>query len=160
MTIKILLSGDGGQGIQTIADIICQTAFKKGLNASMVANYGLEQRGGVSLSFIQLSDKEIVYAKFAQADLVLIMSDQAHERVKKHINKKTKILRVADFSEEIKQKNIKTHNLNIFFLGKLTELLEKKKIILRADVETQLKQKLSHKSGWEEIQKTFVSVFK
>jgi hypothetical protein len=87
------------------------------------------------------------------------MSDQARERIKKHINKKTKILRSRDFTEEIKEQNIKTQNLNIFLLGKLVILLEKQKIISREEIANQLKQKLGHKIGWEDIQNNFTLAF-
>ena len=54
MIIKILLSGDGGQGIQLMSDLICRAAIQRGFFVSHMPNYGLEQRGGVSLAFIQI----------------------------------------------------------------------------------------------------------
>jgi len=80
MHLKFLLAGDGGQGIQTIADIICKAVFEAGHYVSFIPNFGLEQRGGVSLAFIQMSDQEIGYPKFTKPDILLIMSEQARER--------------------------------------------------------------------------------
>ena len=74
MNIKILLSGDGGQGIQLISNMICAAAFQNDLHVTSIPNYGLEQRGCVSLNFIQVSDKKIVYPKFTKPYILLIMS--------------------------------------------------------------------------------------
>ena len=45
MILKILLAGDGGQGIQSISDLLAQASFANGLNITQIPNYGLEQRG-------------------------------------------------------------------------------------------------------------------
>src|SRR3989339_1633609 len=85
MNIKILLSGDGGQGIQLLADIICVAAFQNNLHVSFIPNYGLEQRGGGSLAYLKISDKEIGYPRFTNPDILLIMSEQARERTKNYV---------------------------------------------------------------------------
>jgi 2-oxoglutarate ferredoxin oxidoreductase subunit gamma len=46
---KIIIAGEGGQGIQTIAHAFARAAFLDDLNVSFMPNYGVEQRGGVSL---------------------------------------------------------------------------------------------------------------
>ena len=51
--IKILIAGEGGQGVQTISKVLTETAYHKGLEISFVPNYGVEQRGGVSLGYIK-----------------------------------------------------------------------------------------------------------
>jgi len=53
--MNILLAGDGGQGIQTMAYVISQVIFDdKKFNISLIPNYGLEQRGGVSMVFLKI----------------------------------------------------------------------------------------------------------
>jgi len=39
--IKILIAGEGGQGVQTISKILTETAYHKGLEVSFVPNYGV-----------------------------------------------------------------------------------------------------------------------
>lgn len=153
--IKILLAGDGGQGIQTIADVICRTTFEKGLNVTHIPNYGLEQRGGVSLAFIQISDKEIVYPKFTKPDILLVMSEQADERTTQYRYEEIKILDIKNYKQMLSEKNIKSQNYNIFFLGVLAKILEDKKICSTEEIFKLLEKKLSLKPNWEEGRQAF-----
>ncbi|MFA6424107.1 MAG: 2-oxoacid:acceptor oxidoreductase family protein [Candidatus Magasanikbacteria bacterium] len=150
MILKILIAGDGGQGVQTIADLICKTAFKKDYQVSHIPNYGLEQRGGVSLAFIQISDEKIGYPKFSTPDVLVVMSDQARERAKQYLGSGI-LLDVSDFKSEIENKKINPQNLNIFFLTLLAKILEEKNIVSTKDLYTTLEDKLGKKSNWEEI---------
>jgi len=155
MLLKLLLSGDGGQGVQAVADIISQAVLKSGLEIMSIPNYGLEQRGGISLVFIKISDKEISYPKFTTPDLLLILSDQARLRTKQYQQSETKILDAKDYQEILKKENIRTQSLNIFFLGILSKILSDQKICSIEDVKMQLEKKLSKKLGWEENLKAF-----
>ena len=100
MTFKILLAGDGGQGIQLIADAISEGVFLKNWFVTSVSNYGLEQRGGVSLNFVIISDRPIGYPKFKKPDVLLLMSEQARERTIDHRSKVTKILDYKKYQEK------------------------------------------------------------
>lgn len=161
MRLKLLLAGDGGQGIQTIADIICNAAFNKGLHVSFIPNYGLEQRGGVSLAFIQISDKEIGYPKFIKSDIMLVMSEQARERTKRYWDiKDIKIFDIRYYKEILAQKNIQALNQNIFFLGVLAKELEEREIYKFEELHKSLEVKLSKKFNWEENRRAFEIGFK
>ncbi len=150
MLKRILLAGDGGQGVQTIADILCKTAFASGLQVSFIPNYGLEQRGGVSLAFIKISDKKIVYPKFTEADVLLIMSDLSRERTKRYV-KKTRVVDVADLKDQTV--NVKKQSLNVFCLGVVSGILSE---VLGADtIKKIMEEKLGNKSGWEENLEAF-----
>lgn len=155
MLLKLLLAGDGGQGIQTMAEIICQAAFEKGWQVTHIPNYGLEQRGGVSLSFIQISDLSISYPKFTRPDILLVMSKQAQERTKQQQNSGSKILNLENYSLDLKENNILPQNYNVFFLGVLSKIFEKKEIITKEDVFNLIEEKLSKKFNWEENKKAF-----
>ncbi len=155
MNTKILLSGDGGQGIQLIANMICQSAFASDFHVTSIPNYGLEQRGGVSLNFIQISDKKIVYPKFTKPDIILIMSAQAEERVEGYKNSECRILNMSDYVEKLKENNILKQSYNIFFLGLISKILEEKDIIKKEDIFKLLENKLSSKPGWEENKKAW-----
>ncbi len=155
--LKILLAGDGGQGIQLLADIICRAAIDKGLYATSIPNYGLEQRGGVSLSFVQISAKEIIYPKFTKPDILLIMSEQARERTKKHQFAETKIIDIDDFKKKMDNAGVAIKSQNVFFLGMLVKVLFEMNFCERATVEKLLEKKLGAKLGWEENKKAFAN---
>jgi len=155
MNLKILLSGDGGQGIQLISDLLAQAAFANGLYISQIPNYGLEQRGGVSLSFLIISDKEVAYPKFTKPDIMLVMSEQALERTKQFEHLEVKKLEVKKFSEIFESNNILPSSYNIFFLGLLTKILAEKGILKKEEVYKLLEKKLSTKANWEENTKAF-----
>ncbi len=155
MMLKILLSGDGGQGVQTIADVLSQAVLKSGLEIMSIPNYGLEQRGGISLVFIKISDKEIGYPKFTTPDILLILSDQARMRTEQYQQSETKIIDVKEYKEKLLQTGVRLQSFNIFFLGLLAKILIDKKACALSDVEILLEKKLSKKLGWEENKKAF-----
>lgn len=151
MIFKILIAGDGGQGVQTIADIICRTAFVKGLEVTHIPNYGLEQRGGASLSFIQISDVKIGYPKFSQADLVVVLSNQGRDRSGQYRKDDTQTIDVKDFKDELENKKINLQNLNIFLLCLMAKTFEEKNIFTATELYQQVEEKFSNKSNWEDI---------
>lgn len=155
MLLKILLAGDGGQGIQTIADIICRLAFENDFQVTMIPNYGLEQRGGVSLAYIKISDEAIVYPKFSRPDVLLIMSAQARARTAAYQVKDVKILDVENYEEIFAKENISLSSRNVFFLGAFAKILAKEKFGSEEHAGRLLEAKLSKKPNWEENKKAF-----
>jgi len=155
MNIKILLAGDGGQGIQTIANLLTATAFDNDFYVSDIPNFGLEQRGGVSLAYLQINKQEITYPKFTAPDILLIMSDQALQRTPQYQKTAVKILNLTDFEEKLKSNKILKQSYNIFFLGLLGGLLAKQGFIKLNKLEKLLAKKLSEKPSWEENKKAF-----
>ena len=151
--MNILLSGDGGQGIQLLSDLLCRACFNKDWQISHIPNYGLEQRGGVSLAYIKISDKAIVYPKFSTPDILMILSEQARERTKDYQLEGVNILDVKDYLEKLK--DVPAQSYNIFFLGLLSKMLEEKNIVSSKDIFSLLEAKLSSKPGWEENKKAF-----
>ena len=94
--IKILFTGEGGQGVQTIAKILTKAAFLSGRKTTYLPNYGVEQRGGVSLAFVQICecevkhkscDCDIGFPKFNKADILLNLRERAIERTKRYVKK-------------------------------------------------------------------------
>lgn len=154
MLLKILLAGDGGQGIQLISDLLTQASFVNGFFVSQIPNYGLEQRGGVSLSFLIISDQEISYPKFTKPDILLVMSEQARKRME---NYESGIISydVVDFVEKLSGQKIEKVSYNIFFLGLIAKLLEEKNILKIKQVFELLEKKLSKKANWELNQQAF-----
>jgi len=89
---RILLAGEGGQGVQTIAKILIKAAYQSGKKVAYMPNFGVEQRGGVSLAFVQVADDKIVYPKFQNADVAVILAHRAIPRIAQHITKDTLIM--------------------------------------------------------------------
>lgn len=85
-TIKMALAGEGGQGVQSVAGILVEAAYDDGKEALYIPNFGVEQRGGVSVAYCQISDDVIGSPKFRYADLVIALSDRAVRRTKRYVN--------------------------------------------------------------------------
>jgi 2-oxoglutarate ferredoxin oxidoreductase subunit gamma len=110
---KIIIAGEGGQGVQSIAHILTNSAFASGLNVSFMPNYGVEQRGGVSLGFIQLGNGVIGFPKFAKADILLVMCERAIARTKQYIGTETLYIYDSDQIEKSELGSIHAQKLGI-----------------------------------------------
>ena len=89
---KIIVAGEGGQGVQTIAKLLNRAAYDKGFKVAYIPNYGVEQRGGVSVAFVQIQDKQIIYPKFKHGDLVVILSERSVERTWRYVGPETIVI--------------------------------------------------------------------
>lgn len=89
--IKILLAGEGGQGVQSIAEILAAAANHSQKEALYIPNFGVEQRGGISMAYLQLTDseKKIGAPKFEIADFLVALSSRALARTRHHAGKDT-----------------------------------------------------------------------
>lgn len=87
--VKIVIAGEGGQGVQSIADILAEAGNEEGLEALYIPNFGIEQRGGVSVAFVQIADNLIGSPKFEKGDVVVALSERAVNRVKCHVGMNT-----------------------------------------------------------------------
>jgi 2-oxoglutarate ferredoxin oxidoreductase subunit gamma len=90
--IKILLTGEGGQGIQTIAKVLTDAATNSGHNVSYIPSFGVEQRGTPSTAFITFSKTEINYPRFNVADYVVILQERAIHVAKEYISPNSKVI--------------------------------------------------------------------
>jgi len=155
MAYKILLAGDGGQGIQVLADVICRSAFHIGHEVTHIPNYGLEQRGGVSLAFIQIGHEKINYPKFHDPDLLLLLSPQAKERTQEYQKEAAESFWVEDYKEKLNTLAIKPTSYNIFFLGIILKKLVEKKLVDFGHAKEILSSRLGGKPNWPENEKAF-----
>jgi 2-oxoglutarate ferredoxin oxidoreductase subunit gamma len=110
---KILIAGEGGQGIQSMAHILSGAAFKDGKMVTYLPNFGIEQRGGVSLAFIQISDNTISFPKFQEADILVILTERAIKRVDSYIGKNTVIMFDNSLIDEDSLKDFRTEKVAI-----------------------------------------------
>ncbi len=90
--IKILLAGEGGQGIQTIAKALAYAAVDAGSECSYIPAFGVEQRGTPSVAFITVDKNEIRYPRFDVADFVIILQKRAVSAVVDYISPNTKVI--------------------------------------------------------------------
>ncbi len=95
--LKLIIAGEGGQGIQTIADTFAMAADHEGDNATYIPNFGVEQRGGVSLAFVQISEiRPIGFPKFEKADILVLLCERAIERTRQYITSNTILIYDSD----------------------------------------------------------------
>lgn len=90
--LKIAVAGEGGQGVQALAEVLALAAYRAGLNALYIPNFGIEQRGGVSLAFVQISSEAIGAPKFLRADLVAALSPRSLRRSERYLGSETIVL--------------------------------------------------------------------
>jgi 2-oxoglutarate ferredoxin oxidoreductase subunit gamma len=90
--MNILIAGEGGQGVQTIAESLAYAAFVAGLHSSYLPQFGVEQRGTPSVAFIQIDKKPFANLKFKTADLVIILRERAVGSIVSYVNPHTAIV--------------------------------------------------------------------
>lgn len=106
---KIVLAGEGGQGVQSIAKILVESGYAADKKVLYIPNFGVEQRGGVSIAFCQISDTEIGEPRFSKGDIVMMLSDRAIERCAVYADKNTTVIydtSVCTTKPEVEAKNI------------------------------------------------------
>jgi 2-oxoglutarate ferredoxin oxidoreductase subunit gamma len=89
---KIVIAGEGGQGVQSIAKIIAQAAFDQGKKAVYVPYFSTEKRGGTTEAYAQIGDTVPAYPKFAKADLWVVLSQRAIARIYPYLKDDTKVV--------------------------------------------------------------------
>ncbi len=89
---KIAIAGEGGQGVQSIAKILVEAGYEAGKHVMYIPNFGVEQRGGVSIAFCQISDEPIGEPRYSKADIVIMLSDRALDRCETYVDENTTIV--------------------------------------------------------------------
>ena len=77
--MKIRFSGFGGQGIVLCGVVFGQAAMKDGKNSMQTQSYGSASRGGLTRSDVCIQDDEIHDLIYDEFDVVVAMSQQAHD---------------------------------------------------------------------------------
>ncbi len=91
-TWQITLAGEGGQGLQSVGEIIARCAVDEGLFATYIPNYGVEMRGGVSIAFVVISDRPIASPRFDESDIAICLSERSVPRIEPYITKETLLI--------------------------------------------------------------------
>lgn len=157
---KILLAGEGGQGIQTIAKVLSDAAAKSGLQVSYIPSFGVEQRGTPSLGFLILAKDKIFYPRFETADYIVALQHRAIPFLRKYVAVETKF--IFD-SSTIARKEIPKNAMHV--LGIPATKYAAEKFTQRAFnvlIAGKLSQVLNipGKTVWESIEKVLGKKFK
>ena len=170
--MKILLAGEGGLGIQTVAKVLTQAANQQNKFSSYIPSFGVEQRGGVSLAYIQISSKPIPYPRFEKADILVVFCNRALAVSKDFINDET--LFIYDNSaidnkslntvkkhikkylgipaQKIAQEKFSTKTLNMIILGALAQMIKEFKLEdIDKQVNFELKEKIAKNPKIQEM---------
>lgn len=86
---RIVVAGEGGQGVQLIGEILAESAYQAGKEAIYIPNFGVEQRGGVSIAMVQIADQPLGAPKFEKADILVPLSQRAMKRTHGFIKSET-----------------------------------------------------------------------
>lgn len=158
--LKIVLAGEGGQGVQSVAEIIAEAAFRNGYQALYIPSFGVEQRGGVSLAFVQISQEAIGAPIFRTADIAGALSRRAVKKVDQYLGEYTWLLYDTSLEDEVKdtyphvrcligisalrvaQEEMHPRVFNVIILGALWRLID---FLPREAVEAALERQLGHK---------------
>ena len=108
--VKIALGGEGGQGVQSVAKILVEAAYKEDKHVIYIPNFGIEQRGGVSIAFSQISDEPIGEAKFAKGDIIIMLSDRAIDRCAQYVDPEKSVV-IYDSSLCLKKPEFKAKEI-------------------------------------------------
>jgi 2-oxoglutarate ferredoxin oxidoreductase subunit gamma len=106
---KIVLAGEGGHGVQSIAKILVEAGYAANKNVLYIPNFGVEQRGGVSIAFCQIADEEIGEPRFSKGDIVIMLSDRAIDRCSVYVDENTTVVydsSICNVKPEMKAKEI------------------------------------------------------
>lgn len=160
---RILIAGEGGQGIQTIAKLFVETAHRSGKKIVYLPNFGVEQRGGVSLAFIQTAaNKTISFPKFKKADIVIVLAPRAIDRIKDYITQESIIIfdnslieerRMGQFSAEkvaipatlIAKEKLSPRAFNMIIFGALFAEIGGNEKLAKTTIEEFFKEKAGKK---------------
>lgn len=88
----IIISGEGGQGVLSIAKIISYAAWQQGKHSQYVPYFSTEKRGGLSMAFAQISERPIPFPKFRKADLAVALSQRAIDRILPYFHDDTVVI--------------------------------------------------------------------
>ena len=103
---KIVLAGEGGQGVLSIAKILVEAGYEAGKQVLYIPNFGVEQRGGVSIAFCQIADERIGEPRFAKGDIIIMLSDRAIDRSEAYVSENSTV--VYDTSVCTKKPQVKS----------------------------------------------------
>ena len=89
---NIILTGVGGQGVITAANILGKAAFKEKINVYISEIHGLSQRGGTICCSVRMGNVSSPMILMGTADVILSLEPLEALRKIPYANKKTKVI--------------------------------------------------------------------
>ena len=78
---RMVFSGSGGQGVITAAILLAEAAvLHEKLTATQSQAYGAAARGGATRSDVIISDREILYPKVIQPNVLVCLTQEAYNK--------------------------------------------------------------------------------
>lgn len=146
-SIKILISGEGGQGIQTIAKILANACYKSKYEVCYMPHYGVEMRMGISLAYLQIGVSPIVYPKFTQTDILVCLTPRDLNLTKSFYSRQTEIINAMNLADYMKENNVFEKSFNMVALGILVRRFKDKLPLETDKVREEIKNLLGEKKG-------------
>lgn len=77
--VRLRFGGLGGQGLVTLGAVLATAGARSGLQVAASQAYGSRARGGATRADVILSDEEIDFPHVHQADLLVVLAQEAYE---------------------------------------------------------------------------------
>lgn len=155
MVEKIILSGMGGQGIILLGTLMANCAMQEKKYVTLVPSYGAEMRGGISNSYVTISDHPIGSSLFSLADSAILMYQPSVDKFINNIKKNGLLI----YNENMVSEKFIHQDLNIIALPSNTIAKEigilKVMNIIMLGVWCKTKKIISYKTAMESIEKRF-----
>lgn len=172
---EVRLSGAGGQGMLLAGLILAEAAgIYDGKFVTQTRSYGPEARGGASKSEVVISTEEIDYPKVMEPNLLLAMTQEAHDRYSKdlrkdgllivdsfhvtHVSRKDAMcIPITQIARNELGKELFANTISLGIIVELTNIVSKKAIenavLARAPKDTEEKNIKALKIGYGVVQK-------
>ena len=80
MTMKIILSGFGGQGVLSAGLLLAEAAMEEGWHSTFFPSYGAEMRGGTANCHVIISDTNIASPVVTEADVLIALNKPSFDK--------------------------------------------------------------------------------
>lgn len=171
--INIIIAGEGGQGVQTVAKILSTAIFNQGQEVTYMPSFGVEQRGTPSVAYFSFSSDPLRYPKFTIADYAVILQTRAISSVEKYISPNTKVIFDSSTISHndlpktavhllgipatlLANTKFNTKAFNIIILGALTNLLELSADAVWSEISNTLGKKFTNESIKQQNREAFL----
>jgi len=85
MTEKIIIAGEGGQGIMLLGKIMAEAAMRENKFVTWLPAYGAEVRGGVAYCMVIISDEDIGSPYIDKANTLIILNQPSFIKFKNRL---------------------------------------------------------------------------
>lgn len=140
-----MFSGEGGQGIQVMSKIFAHALNAQNYKVVLMPHYGVEQRMGISLAYLQVGEEEAHYPKFKHADILIAMTPRDLELTKSFAAWGTNIINGMNLSQILKENELPRKSLNMLVLGILCKEFKKRLPLDTGKVKDEIKKTLGKK---------------